>query len=159
MLTKRATCPRDDAVAAQGSLPFPSDVATLAAPPYNVGAVVNMCQEWPGPAEAYARHGIAQLRLPCVDTCAPPVDKLRAGAAFIAAQRAAHPGKRVYVHCKGGIARASTMSLAHCVVNRGEDPHAAVERLKARRPIVLRAVAEYPAIVELAAEQREKTKQ
>ena len=48
-------------------------------------------------------------------------------------------GKRIYVHCKGGIARASTMSLAHYIINRGEDPHEAVDKLKAKRSVVLRS--------------------
>merc|ERR1712238_172493 len=33
----------DDTIV-QGSMPFPSDIATLAAEPYNVGLIVNMCR-------------------------------------------------------------------------------------------------------------------
>ena len=151
-----ATVIDDDIV--QGSLPFAADVPALAAAPYNVGAVVNMCREWPGPARAYAAHGIAQLRLPTQDTSAPSAADLRVGAAFIREQLEARPGKRVYVHCKGGIGRASTMTLAHCVVNRREQPEEAIDRVKARRPIVMRGVCDYASIRELHAEVQAQTR-
>jgi len=130
----------------QGTLPFAADVAEMAAPPYDVCAVVNMCAEWPGPVRAYSERGIAQCRLPFQDTTAPDEAALREGAAFIAEQLEKNPGKRVYVHCKGGIARASTMSLAHYVLNRHEDPTEAVEKLKAKRSVVLRTAAGYKSV-------------
>ena len=140
----------DDEVV-QGTLPFACDVAELAAPPYNVGAVVNMCSEWGGPLEAYEKHGIQQLRLPFQDTTAPHETALRRGAAFMRERlENMPPGKRVYVHCKGGIARASTMSLAHYIINRGEDPYEAVEKLKAKRSVVLRSAAEYAGVRAIA---------
>ena len=46
----------------------------------------------------------------------------------------------------GGIARASTMSLAHYVLNRHEDPTEAVEKLKAKRSVVLRTAAGYKSV-------------
>jgi len=133
----------------QGSMPCPSDVATMAAAPYNVGAVVNMCVEWPGPQAEYAKHGIVQCRLPHVDTCAPREAALREGAAFIAEFRAQNPGKRVFVHCKGGIARASTMTLAHAILNRGEDPHVAIKEMQRNRHVVMETVVEYESIASI----------
>ena len=130
----------------QGTIPFAADVATLAAPPYDVCAVVNMCAEWPGPTATYDAHGIAQCRLPFQDTTAPSEDALRVGAKFIADQLQRHPGKRVYVHCKGGIARASTMALAHYILNKGQKADDAVELLKARRHVVMRNAADYSSV-------------
>jgi hypothetical protein len=127
-----------------GSMPFPSDVRTLTAPPYDVVAVVNMTAEWPGPG--WAAAGVTQLRLPTQDTCMPSEADLRAGAAFVAEALAANPGKRVYIHCKGGIGRAATMSLAHYVLNHAADPTDAVKMLKAKRPIIAEGVAEYPSV-------------
>ena len=75
---------------------------------------------------------------------------LREGVAFVAAQLAAAPGKRVYIHCKGGIGRAATMAIAHYVVNRGADPTDAAKMLKAARPIVAEGVAKYPSVQALA---------
>lgn len=127
----------------QGSMPFPSDAATLAQEPYNVCAVVNMCREWPGPQGAYKAHNITQLRLQTQDTCMPSEANLRKGAKFIAEQLERNPGKRVYVHCKGGIARASTMSLAHYILNRSCDPITKIAQMKADRFVVMTEVAQY----------------
>ncbi len=140
----------DDEVV-QGTLPFACDVEELANEPYNVGAVVNMCSEWDGPLQAYERYGIQQLRLPFQDTTAPHETALRRGAAFMKERLENMPaGKRIYVHCKGGIARASTMSLAHYIINRGEDPYEAVDKLKAKRSVVLRSAAEYEGVRAIA---------
>ena len=140
----------DDEVV-QGTLPFACDVEELANEPYNVGAVVNMCSEWDGPLQAYERYGIQQLRLPFQDTTAPHETALRRGAAFMKERLENMPaGKRIYVHCKGGIARASTMSLAHYIINRGEDPYQAVDKLKAKRSVVLRSAAEYEGVRAIA---------
>lgn len=144
LFTPFASVVDDDVV--QGTLPFAADVPVLAAPPYDVCAVVNLCAEWPGPTAAYAAAGITQLRLPHQDTTAPTEASLRAGAAFIRDQLAAHPGKRVYVHCKGGIARATSMSLAHYILNRNETAANAVDKLKKRRHVVMRNAAKYAAV-------------
>ena len=80
------------------------------------------------------------------DTTAPSEDALRVGAKFIADQLQRHPGKRVYVHCKGGIARASTMALAHYILNKGQKADDAVELLKARRHVVMRNAADYSSV-------------
>jgi len=130
----------------QGTLPFAEDAAILAAPPYDVCAVINMCAEWRGPAAAYAEAGITQLHLLHQDTTAPTEASLRAGAAFAKEQLAANPGKRVYVHCKGGIARATSMSLAHFVLNKNETAAAAVDKLKAKRHVVMKNAAKYAAV-------------
>ena len=146
-----------DADIVQGSMPFPSDAATLAAPPFNVVAVVNMCREWPGPQTAYERVGITQLRLPHQDTLAPKYAALMRGCAFIRQQLDLNPGKRVYVHCKGGIARASTMTLSHYIVNRKcTNAEAKIEEMKAMRPMVMRSVTKYGAIRRLMAERAGK---
>ena len=151
LFTPFASIIDDDIV--QGAMPFAPDVPELVGAPYNVCAVVNMCKEWPGPTAAYAAHGVAQCRLPFQDTTAPSEDALREGAAFIRAQLDANPGKRVYVHCKGGIARASTMALAHYIINEGREAHAAVEVLKSKRDVVLTSAADYSSIRALDAER------
>ena len=143
-----------DDVIVQGSLPFPSDVRVLAEPPYNVGAVVNMCREWSGPVQEYDKHDIRQLRLPTQDTLPPSLSSLKQGVDFIAEQRRLRPQKRVYIHCKGGIARASTMSLAHFIWNKGMDPEVAVNDMKRKRAVVLTEVKDYSCIKALLAEYR-----
>lgn len=134
----------------QGSMPFALDVEILAQY-YNVCAVVNMCVEWRGPKTAYEKHGITQCCLPTQDTCIPSVVDLKKGAAFIKEQLAANPGKRVFIHCKGGIGRASTMTLAHYIINNGDDPRKAMDRIKRQR-YVARDVTNYAAIREILTE-------
>jgi hypothetical protein len=141
----------DDAIV-QGSLPFPSDVAVLAAEPYNVGAVVNMCREWSGATSEMSKHGVVQCWLPHQDTTAPSYKSVVEGCAFIKEFRRAHPKKRVYIHCKGGIARASTMTLGHYILNEGLDPTATVAVMKSKRHIVMEEVKDYPAIKRLSKE-------
>ena len=42
------------------------------------------------------------------------------------------------------------MSLAHYIINRGEDPYEAVDKLKAKRSVVLRSAAEYEGVRAIA---------
>lgn len=148
----------DDTIV-QGSMPFPSDIATLAAEPYNVGMIVNMCREYGGATEAMNKHGIYQCHLPHQDTTAVSYESLVKGCEYISAFKKHSPHKRVYVHCKGGIGRASTMSLAHYMVNEGRDPAEALADMKSKRPIVYAGVRDYPAIVKLNEERLSKEKE
>jgi len=145
----------DDSIV-QGSMPFPSDIATLAAEPYNVGMVVNMCREWKGAVDEMKDRGIVQIRLPTQDTTAVSYESLVEGCAAIRDFRAENPRKRVYVHCKGGIGRASTMTLAHYIVNEREDPSVALSRMKSKRPVVYLGVAKYEGVVRLNEERLER---
>jgi len=144
----------DDIV--QGSLPLPSDIATLAAEPYNVGLIINMCREYKGATYEMKKHGIVQCHLPHQDTTAPSYESLVTGCAFIRQFKKHNPKKRVFVHCKGGIARASTMTLGHLVKNDGMDPDVAIEDMKAKRHVVYTTVKDYPGIVKLNEERLAK---
>mmetsp|Transcript_83671 Transcript_83671/g.167586 ORF Transcript_83671/g.167586 Transcript_83671/m.167586 type:complete len:147 (+) Transcript_83671:196-636(+) len=140
-------------------MPFPSDIAVLAAEPYNVGLVVNMCREWGGAAvEAQQANGVEQCWLPQQDTCAPTYESVVIGCAAISEFRKRRLGKRVYVHCKGGIARASTMTLAHYIHNERLPAASALAAMRAKRPIVMPGVLHYPAIVRLERERTEQQK-
>ena len=66
----------DDSITV-GSFPMQQDVAWLKE--HGVVGVINMCIEWPGPADAYAAAGIKQIRLRTVDTTAPSLESLKAG--------------------------------------------------------------------------------
>ncbi|GMI01937.1 hypothetical protein TrVE_jg4657 [Triparma verrucosa] len=130
----------------QGSMPFPSDVKTLVEK-YNVKSVINMCGEYPGPKNHYKKYGVEQLWLPRVDTTVPYVSQLREGAKFIQRRKAEEPNARIFVHCKGGIARASCMSLAHYIVNKGvRDPKKQLVWMKSKRHVVFEGVADFHSI-------------
>ena len=143
----------------QGSMPFPSDVSTLYNV-YNVRAVINMCGEYPGPVSEYRRLGVEQLRLPTVDTTVPKPEDLRRGAEFV--KRYGGDRGRVFVHCKGGIGRASAMSLAHYIVNEGcgteEKVKEKVKWMKGKREVVYEGVGDYWAIKQLVEEEGEGKK-
>ena len=68
---------------------------------------------------------------------------------FIQAFLRQHPGKRVLIHCKGGIGRAATMAVAW-YMSEGLSAQQALERLQQRRPIVSRRVLGYSVISALA---------
>jgi len=136
----------------QGSMPFPSDVKTLKEAPYNVCAVVNMTYEYHGPKKAYKKHGVKLLNLNEIDTCAPSLSNLRIGAAFIKKELEMNPGKRVFIHCKGGIGRATTMSLAHYYLNQGKQPAKQVEVIQKARSIVMKSACEYNSITEMVSQ-------
>lgn len=109
-----------------------ADVARLAREE-RVGAVVNLCMEWPGHgARFYESLGLAQLALPTIDFDVPALAALLRGAAFIA--RHARAGRSVYVHCKAGRGRSTCVVLAFLVLFEGAAPRAAHDRIKKRRP-------------------------
>mmetsp|Transcript_12627 Transcript_12627/g.29719 ORF Transcript_12627/g.29719 Transcript_12627/m.29719 type:complete len:323 (+) Transcript_12627:83-1051(+) len=144
-----------DETIVQGSMPFPSDIGVLASKPYNVGLIVNMCREYPGSTGQQRRYGVEQVWLPTQDTCAPTYESVVKGCQMISAFKARNPGKRVYVHCKGGIARASTMSLAYYVRNEGIPASEAIAMMRKKRYIVMGGVKSYPAIVRLEEERKD----
>lgn len=74
-----------------------------------VRAAVNCCEEWDG--RAYAAHGIEQLRLNCVDFCDVPEEKLAAAVAFV--HRHIEEGHSVYIHCKAGVGRSTSVAVAY----------------------------------------------
>ena len=147
-----------DGAIVQGSMPFPSDIPTLASEPYNVGLIVNMCREYGGALAEMKACGIVQCHLPHQDTTAPSYESLVSGCARIRQFRKDNPDKRVYIHCKGGIARASTMTLAHYVHNEGKDPAVAMQAMKAKRRVVYTRVQDFPGIVKLNEERLRNNK-
>jgi atypical dual specificity phosphatase len=70
---------------------------------------------------------------------APPLEDLHRGVAFIAEH--ASTG-RVYIHCKAGRGRSTTLLLCYFIEQAGMTPSTAFELIKRKRPQVGRA---YPA--------------
>ena len=152
-----------DGTIVQGSMPFPSDVKTLVGE-HGVVAVVNMCDEYKGPTAEYRKLGVEQLRLRTFDTTVPKPEDLRRGAEFIRDIKRRKPEGRVFVHCKGGIGRASCMSLAHYVINEGVGGGAPgkvgvmekVREMRGIRNVVYEGVGGYWAIRRLVEEERKR---
>ncbi|MCW8131016.1 MAG: dual specificity protein phosphatase family protein [Planctomycetota bacterium] len=120
-----------------GALPFEGDVDALHAE--GVRAVVNTCEEYAGPGKAYARLGIAQLRIPTVDFTPPALEDIERAVSFMK-ERAAR-GESVLVHCKAGRGRSATVVVCWLIERAGLTPGAAMDLLAEKRPHVMRAVA------------------
>lgn len=133
-----------------GAAPFPGDVPALRAA--GVTAVVNMCAEWAGPLEAYARSGVTQLRLPTVDGSPPALADIAAAVAFI--EREARRGGVVFVHCRCGMGRSAAVVAAFLHAAEGRSLEAAGAALRAARREVHPALHELPVLRAFAAARR-----
>lgn len=103
------------------------------------------------PCLKYERQSVAHLHIPTVDYLfAPDVEDTERGVRFIAQQRAA--GNGVYVHCKAGRGRSTTLVLCYLVSEGGMEPADALRFVKAKRPQVKLATAQWAAV--LACHQR-----
>ncbi len=105
-----------------------------------VGAVVNMCEEYAGPIDAYSDSGITQLHLPTVDFASPSLEDVRAGVEFI--EDHLNQGHAVYVHCKAGRGRSATVVLCWIMHANKICPADALRRLKAKRKQVSNHLAQ-----------------
>jgi len=115
-----------------GALPLKSHVPELVAE--GVRAVVNTCEEYAGPVEAYGEAGIEQLRLPTVDFVAPTLENVERGVEFI--NHHVSRGETVYVHCKAGRGRSATIVLCYLIASANLTPQEAQKHLKEKRPQV-----------------------
>jgi protein tyrosine phosphatase (PTP) superfamily phosphohydrolase (DUF442 family) len=136
----------DDQIAVS-SLPLASDLPEMQAA--GVIGVVNMCAETAGPADAYEEAGIQMIRCPILDTNAPDLDTIKRATFFITQKLAAHPGKRVLIHCKGGRGRAATIALCY-YISQGGVPADIIKMLKAKRDTVEPIVLQYNSVVQFA---------
>ena len=117
-----------------GALPFRSDVPALSAA--GVKAVVNTCDEYAGPVEAYRQAGIEQMRVPTTDFTPPTLEAIQHAVAFMDDHMA--DGGTVYVHCKAGRGRSATVALCWLVHAKGMTPEQAQTLLQEKRPHVNR---------------------
>jgi atypical dual specificity phosphatase len=136
---------RVDANCILGAVPLGKDPAKLKE--LGVTGVVNMCEEYAGPAAEYQRLGIEQLWLPTTDFQHPTAEMVERGAEFI--EKHKQQGGCVYVHCKAGRARSATIVLWWLVRFGGMTPEAAQDKLLQIRKHVNPRVFQRPVIVEL----------
>lgn len=115
-----------------GALPCKDDVPRLKK--MGVRAVLNVCEEYSGPVEAYAASGIEQLRLPTIDYTSPSLSTVCRGVCFI--EKWVSRRSLVYVHCKAGRGRSATVVLCWLIRAKKIGPHEAMDFLSERRPHV-----------------------
>lgn len=86
--------------------------------------------------------GARWVHMPIVDFGAPePASERIWTAASTQARAALKGGGRVLVHCKGGCGR-SGMAVLRLMIESGEEPLAALERLRALRPCAVETLAQ-----------------
>jgi len=127
-----------------GAMPLKSDVPKLAQ--LQVRGVINMCQEYSGPTEAYKLHHIEQLWLPTIDFNPPSLDSVRRGVEFL--HQKTSQGQVVYVHCKAGRARSATIVICWLVKHRGMSLEQAQAHLLSCRPHVNPRLVSRPVVRE-----------
>ncbi len=115
-----------------GALPLWWDAKRLARE--GVTGVINMCVEYKGPQQSYARLGIDQLWLPTTDFTPPALADVERGVAFISAH--IDNGGKVYVHCKAGRGRSATVVVCWLIQEKGVSPEEAAASLTRCRPHV-----------------------
>lgn len=115
-----------------GALPSGNGVSELKK--MGVRAVLNLCDEYAGPEEAYSANGIKYLRLPTIDYTSPSLETVSEGVSFI--ERCVSRRDLVYVHCKAGRGRSATVILCWLVKAKKISPLEAMEFLLKRRPQV-----------------------
>ncbi len=130
-----------------GALPHRHDVSRWAGE--NVTGVVNTCEEYGGPVQAYERAGIEQFRMPTIDFTHPHIDDVEAAVKFIADH--AQSGGSVYVHCKAGRARSATVACCWLIEARGMSATEAQATLLQHRSHVNPRLPERPVVQEFVA--------
>lgn len=137
-----------------GARPFRRDVARLHAE--GVTAVVNTCEEIPGPILHYDRLGIEQLHVPTTDFTHPRLEDVITAVEFV--ERHVENGGTVYIHCKAGRARSATVALCWLMKYRGLSAEEAQLRLLQSRPHINPRLTERPVVKQfsqhLAAERQ-----
>jgi protein-tyrosine phosphatase len=127
---------------------FSTDAAAALAREHGISRVVDVRLEACDDEAVLRTHGITLLHLPTEDTRAISQPKLRDGVAF--ARAGLRGGERVFIHCQWGIGRSALLAL--CVlVEEGDPPLTALQRLKAARPVVSPSPEQLTALVRFSA--------
>ncbi len=114
-----------------GRLPDRSEHPRLAAA--GIGAVLNLCVEFPGLHGIPDLRGIETGRVPILDGLPPTPAQFRAAIEWVAARR--EEGKVVLIHCAQGHGRSATVAAAAlCRLGLATGPDAALALIRAARP-------------------------
>uniref|UniRef100_F1L1Y2 Phosphatidylglycerophosphatase and protein-tyrosine phosphatase 1 n=1 Tax=Ascaris suum TaxID=6253 RepID=F1L1Y2_ASCSU len=144
---------RIDDVVIQGALPFRSMVDELKNKE-NVGGVVCCTEEFETKAawssmtkEDWAQHEIAFHEIPMKDFVGSSSrPEIQRAVQFI--NNIAKQGKSVYVHCKAGRTRSTTLVVCYLMQRNNWMPNVAFEYLKMKRPHALLRSAHWRSVNE-----------
>ena len=127
---------------------FTSEAAAALAEEHGIARVVDVRLEACDDEAVLRTHGITLLHLPTEDTRAISQASLRHGVTFAA--EGLRRGERVFIHCQWGIGRSALLTLC-ILVDAGEAPLAALQRVKAARPVVSPSPEQLEALLQFAA--------
>lgn len=121
---------------------------TLAA--QGISLIVNL-HERPHPGARLQPFNLRQIHLPVADFTAPSEQTLDRGVAAIA--DAVRAGRKVAVHCGGGLGRTGTL-LACYLVSEGMAADAAIAQVRRLRPGSIETAAQAASVFAFEAKQR-----
>ena len=124
--------------------------STLAA--HGITVLVNLHERPHDPARL-RQHGLTENHLPVRDFTAPSPEQLAAGVAAI--EQAVAEGKKVAVHCGGGLGRTGTL-LACYLVRCGMTSDDAIAQIRAIRPGSVETRAQADAVMAYAQSCRDQ---
>ncbi|VDK41691.1 unnamed protein product [Anisakis simplex] len=144
---------RIDETVVQGALPFRSMVDELQRNE-NIGGVVSCTEEFETKAlwstmgkSEWEKLGIAYHEIPMVDFVGSSSrNEIEKAIHFIDA--IGKQGKSVYVHCKAGRTRSTTVVVCYLMAKNNWMPNVAFEYLKSKRPHVLLRSAHWRSVNE-----------
>jgi len=113
-----------------------------------VRGVVNTLEEYSGPVASYASYGIEQLYIPATDFMAPTNSQINEAVEFIEIYQKS--GKTVYLHCKAGKGRSTTVAVCYLMKTYHVSGQEALQRIIKCRPQVSRYVWQRPCVLEFA---------
>jgi len=108
---------------------FLSDVYSLHKD--GIRCVVNTCEEWREHEDLYKEKGIREVYLPTLDHHPPTTEECNQASGIM--KETLDAGDKVYVHCKAGRGRSTTVVLYHLVQMSGERPEAVQAAIKKHR--------------------------
>ncbi|KAK9857940.1 hypothetical protein WJX84_004160 [Apatococcus fuscideae] len=138
-----------------GALPFESMLAELST--QGVKAVVTLNEDFEVfiSSDKYKELGFDHLHLPTVDFLfAPVLSDLHKGVDFI--QGHCERDEQVYVHCKAGRGRSTTLVMCYLIRCCNMSPENALTHIRLRRPQVCLAPGQWAAILEFHASCQEQ---
>jgi len=111
-----------------------------------VMGIINLQEEYIGDVTTHRKYGIAQLHIPVVDFCSPSLDQINKAIEFIDTISA--KGKSVYIHCKAGKGRSTSIVLCYLMYHDRIDRKTALRRIISVRPQVSKYLWDLPVVKE-----------
>ena len=134
-----------------GALPCSKlNVLTLYSDPYHIRAIINLCDECKGPINEYNKYNMKYIQINTLDTTPPSIGNINLGIKFIEKfikwkKEENNNIGRVFIHCKGGRARAVTMAICW-LLSQGVKVNDALKMIKSKRQVASREVVTYKTV-------------